>query len=128
MAETQLLCHTTEGARGEHSTRELKAFAGECHCAPSPCHGLSSSYAIYGPGYAADPPSLFRLEACEDCVFSGLMDMLRVDGGSVDTYAGIGVDPRLWRMVSSRPDVGSGLWQATLPLERPALFSTGGLS
>ena len=82
------------------------------------------SYAIYGPGYAAVPPSLFRLEACENCDLSALIDMLRVDGGSTDTYAGIGVDPRLWRMVSARGAVGTGPWQATLPLERPAKFST----
>jgi len=53
------------------------------------------------------------------------MDMCRASGGSETGpggYGGVGVDPRLWRFVTSRPVAGSGEWQSTAPLDRPAIY------
>ena len=96
------------------------------NAAAFPYNESASTY--FGASWSHALPSLFRLEACEECVLANLMDMVRVAGGDVHEWSGMGVDPRLWHMVTWR-NVSSGnennvSWFSTDFLDRPSLFTT----
>ena len=81
----------------------------------------------FGDAWSHALPSLFRIEACTNCVFANLMDMARAPGGSPLNWDGMGVDARLWHMATWRDASGpqnNATWSATTFLDRPALFTT----
>lgn len=85
-----------------------------------------SASTYFGPAWSNALPSLFRFEACADCSLSNAIDMGMSSGGDVHKWSGMGVDPRVWHMVTWRAAPGpqnNVSWSATALLDRPALFT-----
>ena len=80
----------------------------------------------YGGNAAAYPgTSLFEIQDCGNYRLTLLVDTPRYPGdGSPDHFAGEGVDPRLWHMVTERHD---GSEFRTPPLDRPTVVARGTL-
>jgi hypothetical protein len=80
----------------------------------------------YGGNAAAYPgTSLFEIQECGNYRLTLLVDTPRYPGdGSPDHFAGEGVDPRLWHMVTERHD---GSEFRTPPLDRPTVVARGTL-
>jgi hypothetical protein len=83
----------------------------------------------FGPAWSSALASLFRLEACSDCMLANTMDMARTPepGDSPLNWDGLGVDARVWHMTTWRshagPQTNGSDWRATDFLDRPALFT-----
>jgi len=80
--------------------------------------------ASYPPGVVQDPPSLIRLEGCDEpgrsCELFGLMDY----GASCGKFDGFTeFPPTLWTFVAEKNSLGR--WNATVPLTRPVMYSSG---
>ena len=87
-----------------------------------------SAATYFGPRWSRALPSLFRLEACSDCLLANTMDMARAVEGSPLEWDGMGVDARVWHMTVWRaapgPETNASSWRSTEFLDRPALFTT----
>lgn len=71
----------------------------------------------FGPDYADSLPSLYRIEACADCLFANLFHQNGGDAQATDA----------WHMLTERADAGppdNSSWTATDFLERPTLYMT----
>ncbi|HQF14286.1 MAG TPA: glycosyl hydrolase family 28-related protein [Thermogutta sp.] len=103
------------GLKGEYNRPIVKAIDAE-------------NFAIFGyGGNAAAYPgtALFDIENCRNYRLTLLVDSPRYPGsGSPDHFAGEGVDPRLWHMVTEKQ--GDQVFR-TPPLDRPTMVACGDL-
>jgi hypothetical protein len=66
-----------------------------------------SASTYFGPAWSSALPSLFRFEACTPgCSLANSIDMGMATGGDVHKWSGMGVDPRVWHMVTWRATPG----------------------
>jgi hypothetical protein len=79
----------------------------------------------YGGNAAAyEQTSLFRVERTPDFLVANAVDQPRLAGvGSDNFFAGRGVDPELWYMITDAPSDGTEI--KTAPLDRPVLYRRG---
>ena len=79
----------------------------------------------YGGNAAAyENTALFVFENTDNFLVANAVDSIRLAGiGSDELFAGRGVDPLLWHMISEQPQNGTLIM--TKPLERPVLYRRG---